>query len=226
MMNSATGGDGQNKPVVIATPGHTESCPKCHARLEIPARRPAPSMPARSAWSAPRWLRASLHVLLLATLACPAAAVYYLHSRAEDETVKAAREAKEKAAATAQDYLSQLGSKDASAAKKMMTENGNRQQSWSVLRSILETTKPDCQITETKFNGQLIDVMVTLVLPDDAKLPTLPIEVDKNPKVKLVLGQKNGQWLVDSVSLIPKDGINMPPKGFGPQKRIKPSGGM
>jgi hypothetical protein len=71
-----------------------------------------------------------------------------------------------------------------------------------------------------------VDVKVTCILPDNAKLPKLPLVMDANPRLTLVLDQEDdGEWRVDTVSLMPKEGSNALPDYGSNMKKMLPSMG-
>lgn len=205
MSTFTTSGDGRKEVVV----GQPLSCPKCHAPLAAANARAA-----RSSRRTPIWLRLLVLVLLLAALAAPLGGVYYLRSRVLDN-----------AAAAARNYLERLRAKDTQAAKELMKEKARNRPSTLSLQNILALDKAGYQITQAKRNGALVDVQLTCILPDDAKLPKLPLEMDKTPRVTLVLDQEeDGQWRIDTVALIPKEGSRALPN-YGEMKTRKPAMG-
>jgi hypothetical protein len=187
MSTFTTSGDGRKE----AVKGQSLFCPKCHAPLGAPNARGA-----RSGRRAPVWLRLLVLVFLLAALAAPIGGVYYLRSRVLDNASSAAR-----------NYLDSLRAKDAKAAKELVKEDARSRPNTISLQQLMAVNNAGYQVTEAKRNGALVDVAVTCILPDDAKLPKLPLAMDKNPRITLVLDQEeNGQWRVVTVSLLPKEG--------------------
>ena len=212
MSSSATTGGTQHGQAATA-PGGSFSCPKCHAPLPGQAAAAGSSPAAQSAWLAPLWLRLAILVLLLAALASPLLAVHYVRHQVLHNAAEAAS-----------DYLNRLRAKDPKA-KELMTEHAEKQLIWMSLQSILQIDKAEFAITDTSLNGQLVNVEVTCVLKRDAKLPSLPVAVDENPRAKLVMDRdRDGQWRVDSVSLLPKKGtFQLPPNA--PKTKVSPRGG-
>jgi hypothetical protein len=205
MSTFTTSGDGRKE----AVKGQPLSCPKCHAPLAAPKARAA-----RSGGRTPVWLRLLILVLLLAALAAPIGGVYYLRSRVLDNASSAAR-----------NYLDSLRTKDAKAAKELMREEVRSRPNTISLQKLMALDNAGYQVTEAKRNGALVDVAVTCILPDDAKLPTLPLAMDKNPRITLVLDQEeSGQWRVVTVSLLPKEGSQALPD-YGKMKKAIPGMG-
>ena len=198
-----TSGDGRKEVVG----GQPLSCPKCHAPLAAPRT-------ARSGRPTSIWLRLLVLVLLLAALAAPLVGVYYLRSRVLDNASSAAR-----------NYLERLRAKDMKIAKELMKERTRSQAGAIALQNLLALDNAAYQITEAKRNGALVDVKVTCILPDNAKLPKLPLVMDPNPRLTLVLDQEDGEWRVDTVALMPKEGSNALPDYGSNMKKMLPSMG-
>jgi len=152
--------------------------------------------------------------LLLAALAAPLGGVYYLRSRVLDN-----------ASAAARNYLERLRAKDMKTAKELMKERTRSQPATIALQNLLAVDNAGYQITQAKRNGALVDVKVTCILPENAKLPKLPLDMDSNPRLTLVLDQEDGEWLVDMVSLMPKEGSNALPDYGSNMKKTFPSMG-
>ena len=209
---SAMGNEGQRAAAPV---GQSLSCPKCHGPLQ--ARGAASSAPIRTARApAPVLLRLLVLLLLVAALATPLVAGYYLRSGVVD-----------KASASARQFLDYVHAKDADAATGMMTVAATQQMGWPPLRSIVELDRSRYEITSARLKGELIDVRVTCIVPDDAELPALPIEVDKNPRATLTMerDKDNGRWHVTGIALQPKPGTNSVPQ-FKLTKSIPVGGGV
>jgi hypothetical protein len=203
MSTFPSSGDGRKEFLA----GQPLFCPKCHAPLDVSRGR-------RSHGLAPVWLRLIVLVLLLAVLATPVVAAYYLRARVLDD-----------ASAAARNYLDHLRAKETKAAKDMMDERARDLPNTLSLQEILALDKAGYQLTGASRNGALVNVQVTCIVPDDAKLPKLPLAVDKNPRITLVLDQIDGsKWQVDGVALWPKTGTNALPN-FGDLKPAVPSMG-
>lgn len=203
-MSTFTTSGGGRKEVVGGQPLF---CPKCHAPLAAPRT-------ARSGRPTSIWLRLLILVLLLAALAAPLGGAYYLRSRVLDNASSAAR-----------NYLDSLRAKDAKAAEELIKEEARSRPNTISLQELMALDNAGYQITQAKRNGALVDVMVTCVLPDNAELPKLPLVMDKNPRITLVLDQEeNGKWRVVTVSLLPKEGSNALPN-HGEMKRAMPGMG-
>ena len=216
MSTFTSSGDGRKEVLV----GQPLSCPKCHAPLDASKLRGS-----QAGWLAPLWLRLLVLVLILAALTGPLAAGYYIRSRALQKTAAAEREVMDSAAAAARKYLDTLLAKDLTAARNMMSEGSKNQFGSANLQSVLEVSQATYEITATKPNQRLVDVIVTIMVPQDAKLPKLPVEVDKHPRFKLAMGpDEDGQWRVDGVSLLPKEGTNAL-ADYGPMKAQPPVAG-
>jgi hypothetical protein len=203
MSTFTTSGDGRKEVVG----GQPLSCPKCHAPLAAPRT-------ARSGRPTSIWLRLLVLVLLLAALAAPLVGVYYLRSRVLDN-----------ASAAARNYLERLRAKDMKTAKELMKERTRSQAGAIALQNLLALDNASYQVTEAKRNGALVDVKVTCILPDNAKLPKLPLVMDPNPRLTLVLDQEDGEWRVDTVALMPKEGSNALPDYGSNMKKMLPSMG-
>jgi hypothetical protein len=210
--------------------GQGANCPKCHAPLTMPASAGArPKVPA--ARPAPLGLRLFVLLLLTGALVTPLVKAYYLHDQEQEkrsgvqqQMAKDTREKMDKATAAGKDYLDRLHAKDTKAATAMMSERARTQLHVKYVQGLLEVDKATYKITDTKPNGQLFDVMAVYTLPAGAQMPKTPIEVDKNPLIKLVLGTDDGgQWRVESVGLMPKQGTSSMP--VLPLTKSKPVGG-
>jgi hypothetical protein len=179
--------------------GEPLTCPKCHGPLQ--ARSAAVPLQSRGKKPPPLLLRLLVFVLLLAALAAPLVAGYHRRSQVVD-----------KASASARQFLDYVHAKKTEAATGMMTVAATHQIGWDALRSILENDRSRYEITSASLNGELVDVMVTCIAPDDLKLPYLPIEVDKNPRAALSMDREaDGQWRVSAVAFQPKPGTNSVP---------------
>ena len=219
MSTLTSSGDGR-KEVLVGPP---RFCPKCRAPLDASRAREL-----RAGRLAPLWLRLLVLVMVLAALAAPLTAAYYARSRSLETAAAAERAVMDKAATAARKYLDTLLAKDKDAARKMMSAGSQKQFSGANLESLLAVDHASYEITGTKPNGRLVDVMATIVLPQDAKLPKFHLEVDKDPRIKLVMDpQEDGQWRVEGVSLLPKEGTNaMPDYPMKPQIPVMGGTGM
>ena len=210
--------------------GQGANCPKCHAPLTTSAAAGVSSRvpPARPA---PLGLRLFVLLLLVGALVTPLVKAYFLHEQEQEKRSgvrqqmdKDTLEKMDKATAAAKEYLDRVHAKDTKAATAMMSERARTQLHVKYVQNLLEVDKAGYKITDTKPNGQLFDVMVLYTLPDGATMPKTPIEVDKNPLIKLVLGTDDaGQWRVESVGLMPKEGTSSMP--VLPLTKAKPVGG-
>jgi hypothetical protein len=219
MDNAASGNAGQGA-----------NCPKCHAPLATPGLTAGAHPRTPYARPTPLGLRLFVLLLLIGALATPLVKAYYLHeqekvkrSGAQEQVDRETREKMARATATAKDYLKLLHAKDTKSATAMMSERARSQFHVKYVEELMSIDKAGYEITDTKPNGQLFDVTVVYTLPEGTPMPKTPIEVDKNPVMKLVLGTDDGvQWRIESVGLVPKKGTaSMPEQHLKKQKPLK-----